>query len=143
MYVVIRDLLSQFYQHRTQYLAILRLNSLIPGCLVVLGEAVCLETHSSKVPSSKLVSRPPSGGCSETKQPLQQRGAESLAAIPPAKRTRLLRPSKPASSETRLDSQLPSRQTTLLGVVPAFLGGRPYLPAVQYHLIHNHSEAPC
>jgi hypothetical protein len=142
MYVIIHDLLSEFYQLRTQYLAIPKLNSLLPGCLVILGEAVYLGTHSSKVLSSMLVSRPPSG-CSETKQPLQRQGAESLAAVLPDKRTRLLRPSKPAFSETHLDSQLPSRQTTPSEAGLAFLGGRPHPPAVQHHLVYNRSESPC
>jgi hypothetical protein len=107
-----------------QYLAIPRLNSLPLGCSVILGEAVCLGTHSSKVHSSKLVSHPPLG-CLETKQPLQQREAEFLATILPAKWTRPLRPNKQASSETRLDSQLPRRRTTPLEAETAFLGGRP------------------
>jgi hypothetical protein len=104
-----------------------KLNSLPPGCSVILGEAVCLGTHSSKAHSSNLVSHPPSG-CLETKQPLQQREAEFLATMLPAKRTRLLRPNKPASSETRLGSRLPSRRTTPLEAEPAYLGGRPRAP---------------
>jgi hypothetical protein len=129
MYVVIHDLLSEFYQLQTQCLAIPSLNSLLLGCLVIPGEAVYLGTRSSKVLSSKLANRPPSG-CSETNQ-LQQQGAESLVIILPAKRTRPLLPSKPASSETRLDSRLLSQRTTPLEAEPASLGVRPHPPSVE------------
>lgn len=112
-----------------QYLAIPKLNSLPPGCLVILGELVCLGMHSSKVHSSKLVSHPPSG-CLEINRPLQQREVEFLATIPPGKQTRLLRPNKRASLETRSDSQLPSRRTTPLEGEPAFLGEGPHPLAV-------------
>jgi hypothetical protein len=88
-----------------------------------------LGTHRSKVHSSKLVSQPHSG-CLETKQPLQQREAEFLATVPPANRTRLLRPNKLVFSEIPLDSQLHSRRTTLLEAELAFLGGRPHPLAV-------------
>jgi hypothetical protein len=138
MYVVIHDLLPEFYQPQMQYLAIPSLNSLLLVCLVIPGEAVYLGTRSSKVLSSKLANRPRLD-CSETKQP-QQPGAESLVTILPAKRH--LPPSKTASSETRLDSQLLSQRTTPLEAEPAFLGVRLH-PSVEHHLVRNRSEAPC
>jgi hypothetical protein len=99
MYVVIHDLLPEFYQPHMQYLAMPRLNSLPLDCLVIPGEAACLETRSSKVLSNKLAN--PALGCSETKRTLRQRGAGSLATILPGKRTRPLPPSKPVFSEAR------------------------------------------
>ena len=126
-----------------QYLVALRPNSRLPGYLVVLEEAACLGTRSSKVPSSKLVNRPPSA-CSETRQPLRQLGeAEFLVTRLLAKRTRALPLHKPAYSETHLDSRLLSRRTMLLEAEPASSVAHPHPLLVQHHLVHNPSVAPC
>lgn len=122
-------LLSESYQRNTQYLAIPRHNNLLPDCLVVPEEAVCLGTRSSKVVSSKQANRLPLD-CLGTRQPLQQRGAESLATMLQAKQTRLQSPSPPAFSEAPLDSQHLNRQTTPLEVEPISLAARPHLPLV-------------
>ena len=129
MYVAVHHLRSEIYQPQTQYLAIPRLSSLLLGCLVIPREVVCLGIRHSKVLSSKQANRPPSG-CSETKQLPKERGVEFLATILPAKRTRPLPPSKPASLEMRLDNQLPNQRITPLEAEPASLGARPHPPLV-------------
>jgi len=81
---------STFWHHQfnmKQYLAILRLNSLLRDCLVT-REVVCSEIRSNRVLSSKAANHPRSV-CLETRQQhLQQGVADSLVIIPLARRRR-------------------------------------------------------
>jgi hypothetical protein len=108
-----------------QYLALLRLNSLLRDCLVA-REVVCSEMRSSRVLSSKanhlhLVS-------SETRQQhLHQVGADSSVIIPLARRQ--VHPNNPVFSAIPLDSQLLSPRTMPLGeVLPSSVAHRHLLP---------------
>ena len=123
-----------------QYLAILRLNSLLRGCLVT-REVVCSEIRSNRVLNSKAANHPHSV-CLETRQPhLHQWVADFLVIMPPARRRRQVYPNNLVFLAIRSDSQLLSPRITPSGEAVAFLGAHLHPPSVQSRLLRNPSEA--
>ena len=123
-----------------QYLAILRLNSLLRDCLV--AREVCSAMRSNRVLSSKVANHPHSV-CSETRQQhLHQGVADSLVIMPLARPRRRQYPNKLVFSAIRSASQLLSPRTTPLGEALASLVAAHLHPLlVQPHPLCNPSEA--
>ena len=123
-----------------QYLAILRLNSLLRDCLVA-QEVVCSEVRSNKVLSSKVASHPHSVCLETRRRHLHQGVADSLVIMPLARRRRQVHPSNLAFLAARSDSQLLSLRTMPLGVALVSLAAHLHPLLAQCHLLRNPSEA--
>ena len=108
-----------------QYLALLRLNNHLQGCLVA-QEVACLEIRNNRVPSSKAANHPHLV-CSETRQRhLHQVVADSLVIMPLARRQ--VHPSNPVFLAMRSDNQPLSLRTMPLREVPSSVAPRHLLP---------------